>query len=532
MAAAIKQRLDSAESVLIVPKQEPDLDVLAASFSLARALHKAGKKTSMYIDPDIYTEVLKAKFPPQSISFMKKDEPGSIVISLNNIDAPVSEVKWKEEKGTVNIYVTTDGGNVPGDKVKINRSSTLADLAVLVDASSPEDLGDYYTSHRQQFFADTVTIFTPNGVNSPEAITGYEIRTPSFSQGMFEFMQREDMHVDDGIATTLLAGLYWRTENFKNDLNEDSFTRAAELQNAGANQELARNIANRTLSLHDARYFADIYSSVITAGDGIFYTIVPERKAKEKELFTDHVPVASLIGCRAAFTVVHGSGSNVVYLKSNTRDISLEQIVEKYKGKLNGSRAIITSDAPSEALAQDIAQMLKQAQPPKRTVEPEANIPAPGRKEQKSNPDKDYEKTKKWLDEMSKEAKQTQRPQQTAPAPQQNQRRTEPSEAAGTKRPEPQRSETAESKPEKKHTTEKPATEPSPKQQKSSQPATPSVPDFNFSPATPDMGNQGGGDPLTPATEAPEPLDLEGKKNKPQQDQSFAPNTPLPPASI
>ncbi|KXK26963.1 MAG: hypothetical protein TR69_WS6001000987 [candidate division WS6 bacterium OLB20] len=540
MSAAIKQRIDDARSILIVPKQEGDLDVLAASFALARSMHVSGKKLSMYIDPDVYTEVLKAKFPPQNISFMKKNEPGNIVISLDNVDAPVKEVKWKEEKGTVNIYVTTEGGDVPGDKIRINQSTHLIDLVVMVDASSPEDLGDFYRMHRQQFAPERVAIFTPTGVKSPDNVTGYEIRTASFSQGMFEFMQRESMHVDEDIATTLLAGLYWKTENFSYDLNDDSFGRAAELTQAGADQELARNIANRTLSLHDTRYFADIYSHVVAGDNGIFYTIVPERQTREKELFTDHVPVAGLIGCRAAFTVVHGSSANTVYIKANSGEINLEAVVDKYKGSLSRNRAVITSQTAAEALAQDIVSLLNSERKEQPVLTPEeAKLPAPTEEEKRSGPDHDFEKTRKWLDEMSKQKPRAKRPSPRPSVTEQRSRRAETPAGSAPESPREVQEYKAEppAKKDEKYVPERAAPEThaglsgQPVTPAASTPAAEAAPDeFSPSPITPTIS---GDDPLAPAVSMPEPLDLDGKRNQQQQpDPSFAPNTPLPPASI
>lgn len=360
------QLLRLANKILILPAQRSDLDILAASFALSIALRKLGKQLGMYIEPEIYTETVKKKFPPQNIKFLQKDEPGTFVITLDNIDSAIKEVKWKDERGKVNIYITTDKGDLSQDKIKINQLQIPFDLTIIVGEGKPENLGSFYQEHKH-YFTPEKTLFISNNNIAPGYELKYQRKGTSVSEAVFAFLKSLEVPVDADTATNILAGMYWRTGSFTGNLGENTFAESDELLKLGANQETAKNIALQNISFAGSSYFADVYGNIKTVGSGIFYSVVPESKLRpngtKELLFNDFVPIDKLIGCRIAFVIAHGKDQNTVFIKSTKAKYNLTELLQRFNGAGTVTEGTFTSTLPLPQLEELLLQECRAALP-------------------------------------------------------------------------------------------------------------------------------------------------------------------------
>jgi nanoRNase/pAp phosphatase (c-di-AMP/oligoRNAs hydrolase) len=498
----MKQLIANSLNILVIPKPEPDLDNLAAAFALSLSLKQMGKKVTMYISPNIYTETVKKKFPPQNMRFLSKDEPGTIVLTLDNIDAGIKEVKWKEEEGKVNIFITTDKGDINKEKIKINEIKSSFDLTILVGLENPAELKEFYNNHRYYFKEEGTVVVSKTKNGSP--FNQVIIDEDSSAHGMFRIMLEQGMVLSSNVATNLLAGIYWKTNNFTDTLPKEMFAVADRLVQLGADQEHAKNIANETVSFANTLYFADVYGNIKTAGNGVFYAIVPESKleqnGKKDLIFREFVPLAQLIGCKIAFVIVHGEAKNTVYIRSNSAEHNLIPIWDKYKGegnKVNGSFSTMTPiGGLEELMLQETRNILKAKKPVSAPITP-AQIPQP----------------------IPQPLAKPQPVMQPGPVQPLRQPEPElkpfisfnpPDMTPRGDRPIPVSAPTPESKPVEPY-----------KEQPQTGPAMP--PDDLIKPT------MSGGDPLAAAQQLPEPLHLEDES---AQLMPPAPMSPLPPASI
>ncbi len=510
----MKQLIADSLNILVIPKPEPDLDNLAAAFALSLSLKQMGKKVTMYISPNIYTETVKKKFPPQNMRFLSKDEPGTIVLTLDNIDAGIKEVKWKEEEGKVNIFITTDKGDINREKIKINEIKSSFDLTILVGMENPAELKEFYNNHRY-YFKDEGTVVvskTKNGSPYKQVI----INEDSSAHGMFRIMLEQGMVLSSHVATNLLAGIYWKTNNFTDSLPKEMFAVADRLIQLGADQEQARNIANETVSFANTLFFADVYGNIRTAGNGVFYAIVPEAKleqnGKKDLIFRDFVPLSQLIGCKIAFVIVHGESTNTVYIRSNSVNHSLIPIWDKYKGegnKVNGSFKTLTPiGGLEELMLQEMRNLLKAKKPvsePKTPSQIQQPIPQPVRQPQPV------------IQPL---------PVQPVPAP------VVPVQPI--RQPEPElKPFISFNPPDMTPRNERPEPVPAREPAAAPKPVPPTTDELKGSPLLPPddliKPTITGGDPLAAAQQLPEPLKLEDEST---QLMPPAPMSPLPPASI
>src|SRR3990172_7780312 len=247
----MNELISKASSILIIPKQEHDLDVLAATFALSLSLKQLGKKITLYLKPDIYSENVKVKFPPQNMRFLSKDEPGTVVITLDNIDAGIKEIKWKEEEGKVNIFITTDKGDLNREKVEINEIKSAFDLTILVGVSKPESLNDFYKNHSNYFQTDRTLVFAAGENAFTHTVP---VKYSTYCESMLRWMLEQGMILSSQVVTNLLAGIYWKTNSFRDEMHTELFAVADQLVKLGADQELSRSIALETVGFASSLY--------------------------------------------------------------------------------------------------------------------------------------------------------------------------------------------------------------------------------------------------------------------------------------
>ncbi|MFQ5493506.1 MAG: hypothetical protein ACE5DX_05100 [Candidatus Dojkabacteria bacterium] len=485
--------IQEGRKILIIPRQQLDLDVVAATFSLALGLKSLQKEVSLYMEPDIYTETVRSKFPPHSTKFLQKDEPGTYVITLDNIDAAVQEVKWKEKEGKVNIFVKTEKGNLSKEKIKINQTVTDYDATILVGLNSGEPLGEFYKLHLHHFRGEKLIAIAKDKPSDSYKGSFTQVRVASYSEAMFRIINRLGITMSEHIATNLLAGLYWTTNSFKHELSKDSFGLSSQLIQIGASQEQARNIALQTISFAGSTYFADVYGNLKAAGDGIFYSVVPESSltpnGKEESLFNDFVPIVEIIGCKMAFVIVHGKENNKVFIRTNSRKIDIKPLIAKYNGTSTLSSGSFVTKTPLAGLEELVVNELRNIVLGK----------VPGAKHPLAQKTNDGGDTNEQSQDNSepRQIQQVKKPKTPPTAP-----------------PEPTNPPPVDTHVQK----DPPVPTATPKTA-----STPQIPPTNQ--AAPTV------DPLAAAQKVPKPLDLE-KKEEGQPMTPAAPNSPLPPASV
>lgn len=513
----ISSSLLKATKVLIVPSQEGNIDILAACFGLAEALKSNSKEVSMLLSAEVYSEHLQKHFPPKDIKFVRKNSGSNFVITLDKVEGQIKEVKWKEEAGKLNIFITTETGEINPGKVNIEAGLTNYDLIIVVGIKDILQLGEFATKHTS--FDNEKTYFVNK--EKPLNFSNHRQTKGSHSETLYGLLLEIGINIPANALTYFLAGINWNTNGFKQKTNSFTFKNAAEIVAAGADPVAAANIAFTNISFAQSKFFSEVFAKVKTNAKGIVYSRVNYNSLKanssEQLLFSNLVPIAELAGTKAAFVITEGGPQTHAFIKANDSSIDLRTLfagMEEWNGT-KGQGTLVskeTTDNLETMLIGKFEADLKQPKPIEgfipeqnnlpKTVEPEITVPV-------VKPAADLPQFNQEQLTKLKQVKQTNtsKPDAFVPA----QERATSKNAPVTEPP-------------------KPVTQP---QTINQTPVKPSVPE-QAKPQTPKTTPEFSMDPLAPASEIPKPLNLDENGNEVEEQQPLytAPTSPLPPANI
>ena len=274
----MKELLNKAKKILITTSQDADFDQLDACICLAHSINKKGKKVSLSIPTDKYAKRVFELFPTENLKLIQKDDPDSFILSLPKNDAIVKDVKWKEEKGNIEIFITTEKGSIPTDHVTLQPHRTLFDLVIVVGIENLEDIGTFYMKNRPLFSKNKVQSIA----NTPNDFAGQNFvkNCISSSANVFEFLLENNPEIDEKYSTDLLAGFLWKTNGLKYD---SKGTTGELLKNFIENQadfQIATKKAFQNIDLADIRMITTILKGMTVKNSTIAYASLKNVKSK------------------------------------------------------------------------------------------------------------------------------------------------------------------------------------------------------------------------------------------------------------
>ncbi|MEI6288405.1 MAG: DHH family phosphoesterase [bacterium] len=215
---AIQQTLElikNNKSILIVFKADWTGDALSGALSLAEALKKMDKKTTIVCD----------SFKPNaSMSFLPtfQIQPTLVklqnfIISIDTVQTKVGEFHYDQENNKLNIHLTPAEGQFKPADVGTSFSDYQYDLIITVNTPDLESLGKIYQEHTD-FFYKTPKINLDHSYKNEHFgnINLVNLTSASTCEIVFDLIKNIDEKlIDENIATYLLAGIIMATKNFK-----------------------------------------------------------------------------------------------------------------------------------------------------------------------------------------------------------------------------------------------------------------------------------------------------------------------------
>lgn len=364
MVSTISNLFTKQARVLIIPAQKLDLDCIAASFALAHSLKTITKDVSIFLNDQIYSGNIKHKFPNRNINVINLNDLRSVIVTLDNINANIEEIKWKDNHGKIDILVGTNSDSVSGQDIKVKLKKYNFDTCVLVGFGDPSKLGSFYDSYPHFFAPDKTLVISRNTVNNLFSYKHYPVFTPTLSQTVFHFMKEFGLDLNDIVSTNLLSGLYWGTNSFGYSVNKNTFSIAAQLIENGANVYKATNKALNNVGIQDTKYFSYAFSNVKTSDKGIYYSIIDSTQLSPKFLksflTSNLVPISIIHDCLVSFIIIKSEQGSVVHIKSNTPKVDLSLLLKTYKGSGSKDRVSLFTKDSSDILVEQLTNKIKE----------------------------------------------------------------------------------------------------------------------------------------------------------------------------
>lgn len=234
----IKQALNTAQDILILLPQNPDLDAVAAGLALYLSLKKKNLSASIGCATPM-TVNLNRLFAVDKI----KQHIGNqnLVITFDYPEDSLEKVSYDKDVANQKFHITVEpkASMTTLDPQSVNYSYTgaKADLIFVIASRTLEDLGSLYQTEKALFDKPNKTLVNLSHLDNNNQFGTVNIYDPTAS-GSCEItatvLSNLDLPLDADIATNLLAGIEASSANFSApNLTADTFSTVAHLISQG-----------------------------------------------------------------------------------------------------------------------------------------------------------------------------------------------------------------------------------------------------------------------------------------------------------
>lgn len=356
-------RIAQSKRILIVPDQRLDVDLVAATFSLAKALQNNGKEVKILINDNNYPVFISQIILPGNLRFIEPEKPKDYIITLENQNAKVKEVKWEQVEGKINIIVTTEQGDIDGTQTNVKEINAAYDMTFLVGFTDPVKAGSFYEQNKTNFEWNKLVIINHTKAEDKVWFNYTSEGAASLSEIVKKYLEEYKIEYDADCANDLLTGIYWKTNNFRENIGQGHILKEAnELVEKGANATKAALRANRNIKFIETKLISEALRNVKITKDNIASSKVSKEVVNNTKLdeliFEDWNIIANISKVEAAYVIVEGKDENTVFLKSNSSKINPSKVVKEYNGKGDKVRASFKTNKNSESIDMELNHKL------------------------------------------------------------------------------------------------------------------------------------------------------------------------------
>jgi hypothetical protein len=234
--STIKNYLEQADSALIVLGNNSGFDQQLAAASLFLALNQQKKKTALVAPEKVSNPTIVG------LEELKNDIGcNDLVISFDYVETAVNNVSYHLDKENKKFYLTIKPrkGEEPLKKetVEMDYVGAEADVVILIGVNRLEDLGQLYYGY-EEFYRKTNLISLSNHQPVYKSLNFNVSQASSFCEAIFQLFKDVGYKFNNEIATNLLAGIQYETNNFVDiSASAETFEAVAELLRAGARRK-------------------------------------------------------------------------------------------------------------------------------------------------------------------------------------------------------------------------------------------------------------------------------------------------------
>ncbi len=236
----LKKALEGAKEILVLIRDNPRLDHVAAGLSLYLSLKEAGKSVTIASPTEMRVEFNRLVGVDKVAT---KIGNRNLVLSFpQEVKDSIEKVSYNMDDGNFNLVIQPKAGYPALDSTKVEYSYTGADAQLIfsLGAQKLEDLGIFYQSERQLF--EQATVVNIDAVPTNTRFGRINLVWADFtssSEIVTELIERMGLSLNQDIATNLLSGMNEATQNFQRfNLKATAFEAAAKLMKAGGKRPM------------------------------------------------------------------------------------------------------------------------------------------------------------------------------------------------------------------------------------------------------------------------------------------------------
>lgn len=232
--ATLQNLITSANQILILTKESPTFDGLAASLSLYLALNAGGKKVNLCCATPTTVEFNHLV----GIDKISQSLPSkNFIISLDYAEGTIEKVSYNIAGDKFNLVIEPKPGAslFSEDKVHYSSGAVSPDLLFILDCPSLEKLGKFYNENPDIFTRNVVNLDYHQENSGFGKMNFVDPMAFSVSEMMIFLLKNLGVQITQDMANNLLAGITSATDAFSSAKSgAGSFEAAAICLRAGA----------------------------------------------------------------------------------------------------------------------------------------------------------------------------------------------------------------------------------------------------------------------------------------------------------
>lgn len=354
-------RIKSADKILIVPDTRVDLDLMFAANSLFSTLKRNGKKVTLLIDQSNYPKFVANLVGNESFTDTNTfSSSAGYSIKIENAKIGKDGLTWKQEGENLLINISTSDTEIDPTKIQFVAEDDF-ELVILLGFNNPGKLGNTFMKNRHIF--SPKKILTLNTIKAGEYQNYGEEDGPSISAITLSYLRENDFQLDNDELTNILAGIYWKTNNLKENIGSHKiFLVVKELLDKGADIKEAIRISSSILKLEETRLITEVLKNLRITKEGISISTVGKDISKSIKLknilYKDWNLLPYLQDIKLSLVFVEITNRHIVYIESKTNDINALELAKPFGGKGDKNRAVIYTSELPKTIESHIQQIL------------------------------------------------------------------------------------------------------------------------------------------------------------------------------
>ncbi len=233
----IRPILDGSQEILVLFGKNTTFDSVAAALSLYLSLSGTGKRVSV-ASPNPMTVEFNRLVGVDKVSQNISSGGRNLIVSFPYVEGSIEKVSYNIENDTFNLVIEPREGypTITQDKLLYSFGGGTFDVIFTVGVADLADLDSLYFQNQNLFSQKPIINIDINGQNTRYGKVNTILENySSVSELMVNILNSLNLRIDGDIATNLLAGISFATNNFMSPTSGVSaFETAAILMRNGA----------------------------------------------------------------------------------------------------------------------------------------------------------------------------------------------------------------------------------------------------------------------------------------------------------
>lgn len=259
----INKLIDISQNILLLGPDNCSGDCLASILAYYSYLTKQKKKKSIdFILPQkpkkIYSFLPSFNDIQTKFSHLRR-----LVFSIDTKNTYIEKIGYKREKDKFKIFISPGDNEIKVDNVEAYYSNYY-DLIIIFNSQDLKSLGKIFTDY-PDFFYQTPIINIDNKASNEHygQINFVDLNVNSFAEQLYNFFNRNNIIIDNDIATCFLTGLISATRAFSNQkVTSKTLEIAGKLIDLGADRKNIVSALYQTKSISLLKTWGQILSEL------------------------------------------------------------------------------------------------------------------------------------------------------------------------------------------------------------------------------------------------------------------------------